>query len=63
VDLVGELVVERCSRLEHEGILARRLCCGQTQLPEAPTITVYRQRDCYRHSLRDVLLLRAAPTA
>ena len=59
VDLVGELVVERRG-FQHEAILARLLCCGQTQLAEGQAITVIENADCYGYSLRDVRLLRVA---
>jgi len=39
------------------------LCCGQTQLRAAPTITVARRARCKGHSLRDVNLLRNAAAA
>jgi ethanolamine utilization protein EutA (predicted chaperonin) len=59
VDLVGDLVVERCG-VEHGSILANKGAGAQAQLRAARTGTIFHNCDCYGHSVRQVILYWAA---
>jgi len=60
VDLVGDLVIERCG-VEHGGILANAALAAQAQLPAGATGTIFSSHNCYGHSVCQVHLCWKAP--